>query len=201
LPGTTGTQAAAAPNTATPAAAAPPAPAEQIAQVAGSIVIDTRGAGAVTLHLQPAELGAVSIRIGKTTDGGATVDVTVDRSATLQTLQADLGHLHQALDRAGVADNRTLTLHLGPSADQGGGSAAGGRNPAGDPSSGFAGNPGWQGSAGGQSGGAPGQNGQPRAQAAAAPPANGGQRDLGNATAAAAPASARNGRSAINITA
>jgi hypothetical protein len=107
-----------------PAAATTPAPpAEQLAQAVGSIVIDPRGTGSVTVHLQPADLGAVSIRVAKTDAGAASVAVTVERSATLATLQADLGHLHQALDRAGVTDNRSVTLHLATTADSGGGSS------------------------------------------------------------------------------
>ncbi len=186
---------------AAPSAAA--APATQIAQAAGSILIDTRGAGAVTVHLQPAELGAVSIRIGKTTDGAATVDVTADRSTTLAALQADLGHLHQALDRAGVSDNRTLTLHLGAAPDAGsGGNAAGGRNPAGDQPSAFASSSGWQGSGSGQGGGnaAGGQQGQSRPQTSAAPEPP-WQPEAAVAAASSLSVQARAGRSAVNITA
>jgi hypothetical protein len=201
LPATLATPAAAA---TAPAAAAPalPAPAAQIAQAAGSILIDTRGAGAVTVHLQPADLGAVSIRIGKTTEGAATVDVTVDRSATLAALQADLGHLHQALDRAGVSDNRTLTLHFAASPDAGSsGNAAGVRNPAGDQAGAFAGNAAWQGSGSGQGGGATGgQHGQPRQQTSA-PPQPAGQPDVAAPAASSVPVQARAGRSAVNITA
>ncbi len=94
-----------------------PAPAVQIANAAGSIVIDNHGAGGVSVHLQPAELGAVSIRVARANDGSASVAVTAERGATLQALQADLGHLHQALDRAGVSENRSVTMHLATFSD------------------------------------------------------------------------------------
>jgi flagellar hook-length control protein FliK len=144
----------------------------QIALAAGSIIIDTRGAGAVTVHLQPAELGAVSIRVAKTMSGTASVDVAVERGATLQTLQSDLTHLHQALDRAGVAENRSITLHLASTADLGTGQA-GTRSQGGD-AGGLAGqgNPGQDAGsmASGQGGNSPGgQQGHARTQAAPTP--------------------------------
>jgi hypothetical protein len=139
----------------------------QIAQAAETIAIDTRGAGAVTVHLQPAELGAVSIRVARTTSGTASVDVTVERSTTLQALQSDLAHLHQALDRAGVAENRSITLHMATTGDTGGGQP--GRSQGSDPGGMIGqGSPGQGGSstANGQGGGAPGQQGQARPQTA-----------------------------------
>ncbi len=169
------------------------------------IVIDAGGQGAVTVHLQPADLGALSIRVGKSGEGVATVDVTVERSATLATLQADLGHLHQALDRAGVSDNRSITFHLAASADlsgsPGGGSSGGssgsgdGRGQAGD--QGFAtGN----GSAFGQ-GGSPagGQQGQPRPHTAHAPATPGPYDTTPIMQARPAPTPTR--RAGVNITA
>jgi len=163
------TPSAAAPATAPVAAASVPAPAvappaEQLAQAVGSIVIDPRGTGSVTVHLQPAELGAVSIKVAKTNDGAANVAVTVERSATLATLQADLGHLHQALDRAGVAENRSITLHLATSADTGG-------NPGqdrGQPSQNFSAGNGGFGQGGSPAGG---QQGQGRPQTLSTPSA------------------------------
>ncbi len=134
-----------------------------MAQAVG-IVIDAGGRGAVTVHLQPADLGALSIRVGKSGEGVATVDVTVERSATLATLQADLGHLHQALDRAGVSDNRSVTLHLAASTDLGS-SAGQSRSQAGD--QGFATGNGTSFGQGGSPSG--GQQGQPRPHTAQAP--------------------------------
>ena len=105
-----------------PTAATPPPapPAAQVAQAAASIVIDNRGAGAVSVHLQPAELGAVSIHVTRPLDNTPIVTVTVERVATLHALQSDIGHLHAALDRAGVPDSRSINIHLVASADPGG---------------------------------------------------------------------------------
>jgi flagellar hook-length control protein FliK len=74
-------------------------------------------AGHVSVRLDPPELGQVQVRIATLHDGGAQVTVAVERPETLATLQADLGHLHQALDRAGVPEQRSLTLHLSPAQD------------------------------------------------------------------------------------
>ena len=76
------------------------------------------GTSRVTIRLDPAELGHLQIRIARATDGTATVDVTVERPDTLTNLQNDLGHLHQALDRAGLPDQRSVTLHLASQTDQ-----------------------------------------------------------------------------------
>jgi hypothetical protein len=77
----------------------------------------------------------VQVTIARAPDGTATVTVQVEKAETLQTLQQDIAHLHQALDRAGVpSDQRQVSLHLGVpamtgAADSGtstGGSASGG---------------------------------------------------------------------------
>ena len=62
----------------------------------------------------------MQIRISRATDGTTSVDVAVERPDTLATLQNDLGHLHQALDRAGLPDQRSVTMHLAAQPDQGG---------------------------------------------------------------------------------
>jgi flagellar hook-length control protein FliK len=145
------------------------------------------------VHLQPADLGAVSIRVGKTGEGTATVAVTVERSDTLATLQADLGHLHQALDRAGVSDNRSVTIHLAASSDTGSGLGQG-RSQAGE--QGFAAG---NGSTFGQGGSAAGgQQGQPR-QTAHAPAPSGPHGDAPSTLARPAPTPTR--RAGVNITA
>jgi flagellar hook-length control protein FliK len=111
--------AAAAPATAaaTPAPlTAPPTPATQVAHAA-AVHFTTGAEGQVTIHLQPAELGAVQVRIERLHDGTANVTVQVERAETLHVLQQDLPHLHQALDRAGVpAEARQVTVELAPSA-------------------------------------------------------------------------------------
>lgn len=89
--------------------------------------VDSDGTSHVTIKLDPLELGQVQIRISRAADGTASVNVAVERPDTLATLQADLGHLHQALDRAGVSDQRSVSFHLAPpAAEQGSGSAPGG---------------------------------------------------------------------------
>jgi flagellar hook-length control protein FliK len=74
------------------------------------------GTSHVTIRLQPAELGHVEIRISRAQDGSSSVSVAVERPETLTTLQADLGHLHQALDRAGVPEQRSVSVHLAANA-------------------------------------------------------------------------------------
>jgi flagellar hook-length control protein FliK len=112
-PATTAAPAAAPPApTATHTVAAIAAPAAQIAH-AVAVHIAAGATGNVTIHLQPAELGAVQVRIERAHDGSATVTVQVEKSETLHALQQDMPRLHQALDRAGLpTEARQVTLHL-----------------------------------------------------------------------------------------
>jgi flagellar hook-length control protein FliK len=92
------------------------APTAQIAH-AVAVHIAPGASGNVTIQLQPAELGAVQVRIERAHDGSATVTVQVEKNDTLHVLQQDMPRLHQALDRAGLpAESRQVTLHLAPSA-------------------------------------------------------------------------------------
>jgi hypothetical protein len=94
-----------------------PTPAAQLAQAVAGVHLAAGAQGQVTIHLQPGDLGAVQVKIERAPDGTATVTVQVEKSDTLQTLQQDISHLHQALDRAGVpAEQRQVTLHLAPAA-------------------------------------------------------------------------------------
>jgi hypothetical protein len=106
---------------ATPATATPPSvpspPAAQLASAAAALHVGPNGTSHVTVRLAPAELGQVEIRISRAQDGTSSVSVAVERPETLATLQNDLGHLHQALDRAGVGDQRTVSMHLAPPTD------------------------------------------------------------------------------------
>jgi flagellar hook-length control protein FliK len=126
-----------APHAAAPtpsiAPAANPAPAEQIA-AAVSVARTPTGSGQVTVHLEPAELGQVQIRIVHTSGVTAQIDIEVQHPQTLALLQHDEPQLHRALDQAGVAsDNRTISLHLSNpdsgSARGNGGAGMGGDNP------------------------------------------------------------------------
>jgi hypothetical protein len=137
------TASTAKPSTEAPAgaAASPPAPAQQLAQAVATLQLRPNGGSHLTVRLAPAELGEVHIQITRGQDGAATVSVAASRPETLSGLQTDLAHLHQALDRAGVPEQRSLVFHLasepartggeagagsGQSAPQEGGAAGGG---------------------------------------------------------------------------
>jgi flagellar hook-length control protein FliK len=106
----------AAPAAVTPHATTIPTPAVQIAH-AVAVHIAPGASGNVTIQLQPAELGAVQVRIERAHDGTATVTVQVEKPETLHSMQQDMPRLHQALDRAGLpSESRQVTLHLAPAA-------------------------------------------------------------------------------------
>ncbi len=165
--------------------AAPAAPAAQLGQAVAAVQIGAGASGHVTIRLQPAELGHVQISISRDGAGAASVSVAVERPETLSTLQADLGHLHQALDRAGVPDQRSVSLHLAGAQDA--------QSQAGQAGGGGQGAP--QGSAGGfQQGSGQSRPGVPAGtDAGAAAPG-------GEAPAVAEPAS-RWVRAGVNVTA
>ncbi len=111
----TGPAQPAAGNTGAAAAqnAAPTAtPAAQLAQAVTSLHVGADGSSHVTIKLDPIELGQLQIRISRAADGTASVNVAVERPQTLASLQGDLGHLHEALDRAGLPEQRSVSLHL-----------------------------------------------------------------------------------------
>jgi flagellar hook-length control protein FliK len=86
-----------------------------IRQVAAALVelMPATGGSAMTLRLNPEELGKVQIQIVPADDGSAAVHVAVERPETLRLLIADQQQLHLALDNAGVSqEGRTLTLTL-----------------------------------------------------------------------------------------
>jgi flagellar hook-length control protein FliK len=72
------------------------------------------GSSHIVVRLDPVELGQVQIRIVRQHGGTARVDVAVERPDTLHSLQTDVGHLHQMLDRAGLPEQRSVVLHLVP---------------------------------------------------------------------------------------
>ena len=101
-----------------------PKPADQIAPALVGMLTTTDGVQSVTIRLQPAELGEVRIRIDRTTEGAAHVDITAERSDTLSLLQRDEPKLQQVLDQAGVPSNgRSVSFQVG-TPDQVGASAA-----------------------------------------------------------------------------
>lgn len=68
-----------------------------------------------TIHLDPVELGRVEIRIERTNDGPAKIELTAERPETLLRLLHDQPQLQQALDQAGVPQQgRTISFSLAP---------------------------------------------------------------------------------------
>jgi flagellar hook-length control protein FliK len=101
---------AAAATGATPVADTPTA---QLAPALVAFSATAAGGQTMTLRLTPAELGSVQIRIERTSDAPAKVDVTVERSDTLTLLLRDQSQLQRTLDQAGVPpEGRTLSFHL-----------------------------------------------------------------------------------------
>jgi flagellar hook-length control protein FliK len=84
-----------------------------------SLAAGVGGSHSMTLRLDPASLGAVQIRIDRSGDAPARVDIIADRPDTLALLQGDQHHLQQALDQAGIpAEGRQLSFHAAtPSPD------------------------------------------------------------------------------------
>jgi flagellar hook-length control protein FliK len=67
----------------------------------------------IQIQLQPAELGAIAIKLNVNHDGRVTVVISADRSDTLNLLQHDASTLAQALRDAGLqADNSSLSFNL-----------------------------------------------------------------------------------------
>jgi hypothetical protein len=88
-------------------------PAEQIAPALVGMLKTADGTQSVTVRLQPPELGQVQIRVGQAMDGTARVDITTEKTETLQLLQRDQPRLDQALDLAGVPSaGRSVTFQV-----------------------------------------------------------------------------------------
>jgi flagellar hook-length control protein FliK len=88
-------------------------PAEQVAPVLVSMAHAQDGAQRLTLRLDPAGLGHVQIRIDRTLDAAARVDITVEKPETLLLLLRDQPQLQRALDQAGIPpDGRSVTFHI-----------------------------------------------------------------------------------------
>lgn len=125
---------------ASPAASPAPAhapdrsPAGQVAPVMVSLASSGAGVHHLVVRLDPPDLGRVEVRMSRGPDTGATVEVVVERPATLTLLHQDAPALHQALSDAGVpAQGRSLTMQLGQPGGQGltgqGGGGQGGWSP------------------------------------------------------------------------
>ena len=71
------------------------------------------GADHIEIQLQPADLGAINVKLNVNHDGRVTMVVSADRSDTLNMLQQDASSLAQALRDAGLqADNSSLSFNL-----------------------------------------------------------------------------------------
>ncbi|MDP9097097.1 MAG: flagellar hook-length control protein FliK [Pseudomonadota bacterium] len=68
-----------------------------------------------TIQITPVELGRVDIRIERSADGPAKIQLVAERPETLSRLVHDQTQLQQALDQAGVPQSgRTLEFSLAP---------------------------------------------------------------------------------------
>ncbi|HEX2940493.1 MAG TPA: flagellar hook-length control protein FliK [Rhodopila sp.] len=109
-------EAAKPPGGSAAAAASPP---DQVAMAIVSVTKSNSNNQQVMLHLHPADLGSVQIRIERSGPGLARIEVVAAKPDTLTMLQNSQAQLHQSLDLAGMpADGRTLTFHMAaPQAD------------------------------------------------------------------------------------
>lgn len=97
---------------------APPPAAAQVGPALASFAAGVAHPGApqhLTIRLDPTDLGRVQVRIERSPDGSARVDLKVEKPDTLLLLLRDQPQLHRALDLAGVpSTERTLQFHLAP---------------------------------------------------------------------------------------
>ena len=95
-----------------------PAPAAQVAPAVVSLAAATRPGQPqhLTIRLDPGALGAVEVRIERSSHGPTRIELSVERPDTLLTLMADRPALNAALDLAGVPpEGRTVQFSLTPS--------------------------------------------------------------------------------------
>jgi flagellar hook-length control protein FliK len=99
----------------TPPAASPALPPPPVfEQVAFSIRQAAKsGIDHIQIQLQPADLGAIQVKLNVSHEGRVEMVVSADRSDTLNLLQQDSGNLAQALRDAGLqADSSSLSFNL-----------------------------------------------------------------------------------------
>jgi hypothetical protein len=88
-------------------------PADQVAPALVAMGHAPDGAQRLTMRLTPPELGQVQIRIDRSPDAAARVDITVEKTETLTLLLRDQPQLQRALDQAGVPpEGRSVTFHV-----------------------------------------------------------------------------------------
>ena len=133
----------------TTTSAAPPPPATQIANAflepvkvaLATPAHQNAGPQVLSIKLDPEELGKVEVRIERSSDGPARIDIVAARPETLQRLVHDQPQLQQMLDQAGIpAAGRTVHFSLGTDTaanSSGSGFTAGNDAGTGQPGSGF----------------------------------------------------------------
>jgi len=78
------------------------------------------GVDKISIHLKPAEMGRVDVKMEVSHDGRLTAVVTADNKNTLDMLQRDSKELQQALQNAGLdLDNESLSFNLREQQGQG----------------------------------------------------------------------------------
>lgn len=113
------------------------APVAQIAPALLALAKTADGNQQMTVRLQPDELGMVQIRIERAPSGATQVEITAEKSDTLQALQRDQPQLHHMLDVAGIPSaGRTVTFHAAQPAQASAGGNASGQSAGQGPSSG-----------------------------------------------------------------
>ena len=94
-----------------------PKPVDQVAPTLLNLAKTKDGNQQMTIRLHPDDLGMVQVRIERTPGGMTLVQITAEKSDTLQALQRDQARLHLTLDEAGIAAaGRTVTFHIVPPA-------------------------------------------------------------------------------------
>jgi Flagellar hook-length control protein FliK len=88
-------------------------PTEQITPSLMQIRRAPNGAQTLTVRLDPPELGHVQVKIDRSPDAPARVEIVVEKPETLNMLLRDQAQLQRALDQAGVpAEGRNVTFHV-----------------------------------------------------------------------------------------
>lgn len=91
----------------------PASPVEQVAPVLLTLAKTQDGNQQMTVRLHPDDLGMVQVRIERGPSGSTQVEITADKTNTLQALQRDQVRLHHTLDDAGIPSaGRTVTFHI-----------------------------------------------------------------------------------------
>ena len=94
-------------------------PADQVAPVMVSLASNGTGTHRLVLRLDPPELGHLEVRMTRSREAGARIEVMVEKPATLALLRQEEPALHRALSDAGVpSDGRSVTIQLGQPGEQ-----------------------------------------------------------------------------------